>query len=73
LLEHKSDSGFSRNEKASGCVPIQTGNEIEDGGFAASRRPENGIECSLGDSEVDPVENKQPFAAGQHILLADVL
>jgi hypothetical protein len=73
LLEHKSDSGFSRNQKASGCVLIQAGNEIEDGGLAASRRPENGIECSMSDPEVDPVENTQPLAAGQHILLADVL
>ena len=73
MLEHKSDFGLSRDENVSGSVLIQAGNEIEDGGLAASRWSENGIERSIRDLETDPVEHAQPLATRQHIFLANVL
>src|SRR6266403_1927468 len=54
-------------------MAIQFGNEIEDRGFSATRRPEQGAEHPPRNLERNVLQDAQPFAVRLQILLADFL
>src|SRR5262249_44352801 len=51
---------------------VETGNEIQDGGLAATGRPEDRCKRVIGKLERDVFQNAQALAARQHMFLRDI-
>jgi hypothetical protein len=59
-LKYEPDFRFALDVNVSGRLPIETRDKVEDGGFPAARRPENGIEASTRNFKTDVVKDTQP-------------
>src|SRR4051794_33286963 len=54
-------------------MAIESGNQVQDGGLPATGWTEQASKGTLPHFKTDIVQHAQPFAASQHMVLADVV